>query len=120
MYKRLTIQSNFSGTIECRVIGTIEKENLPVDDFGVEYARKHAQNLCAECSKKINKGEIRIKKVSYKWSENATVDTKILWYHFACFARQRFKLDWWHSAELLPGFQNLNEQDKEMLNNIIP
>lgn len=103
--------------VENEVIETIDTKKLP--DFGIEYTRI-VRDSCAGCYKKIHKGEIRIMKVVYNTGQNTTCDGKATWYHFACFARLRFELDWLQSAESLPGFRKLCEEDKEMLNNLIP
>lgn len=104
----------FSGMIVWETDTSTEK----VPDFGIEYAKKCCDK-CAGCDQKIKRTEIRILKVVHM-NGNKLFDGKATWYHVLCFARLRRELNWLQSAESLPGFNRLFEEDKEMINNYLP
>lgn len=97
------------------VLETADSVKLP--DYGIEYA-KTDRDHCVGCEQQINKTEIRIMKVVHS-CENAVI-SKATWYHTLCFARLRHELNWLQSAESLPGFSRLFEEDKEIINGHIP
>lgn len=99
------------GTIEIETASTVQKTKLP--DFSIEYTRL-CRDPCAACKIDFHKGEIRIMKVVYD-TEQETTFGKATWYHVYCFACLRNELGWLRSAESLPGFSRLAEEDKESL-----
>lgn len=58
--------------------------------------------------------------VVYDSSLTTAYDGKAVWYHVICFAGARSELGWVQSADALPGFKRLSEEDKEMVKNQIP
>ncbi|KAJ6649063.1 Poly [ADP-ribose] polymerase [Pseudolycoriella hygida] len=96
------------GTIEWETAHDNEVEKLP--DFFIEYS-KTSRDFCLGCDQMIKRSEIRIMKVIHSTSY-ATDEGKATWYHVLCFARYRHELNWLQSAESLPGFRRLFEEDK--------
>lgn len=114
---------SFSSILPFKFLGTIEWETVPdfsekLPDFGIEYAKTN-RDLCVGCDQRIQKSEIRIMKVVHS-TPYTTFDGKATWYHVLCFARLRHDLNWLQSAESLPGFRRLFEEDKETIKNYIP
>lgn len=60
------------------------------------------------------KGEIRIMKVVYGNPDDISLG-QATWYHVYCFASLRNELGWVQSAESLPKFSRLAEEDKASL-----
>ena len=54
--------------------------------------------------------------------ENQNTDGTATWYHVDCFADKRSELGWFESesAEKLPGFRRLKDEDKETVKSQIP
>lgn len=88
-------------------------------DFGIEYARSD-RDECVGCQQKIPTSAIRIMHVVYDTDEITKIDGEATWYHSICFGRSRSKLGWLQSAEMLPGFKRLCEEDKIVVKNQIP
>lgn len=106
------------GTLE--IEPEIETKTPKLPDFFIEYAREGTQDSCAACQQKINKNEVRIMNVVYDTALSTAFDGKAMWYHVICFVGVRSELGWLQSAESLPGFKRLSEEDKEMVKNQIP
>lgn len=100
-----------SGLIDIDVESPIPKAKLP--DFSIEYTRL-CRDPCTACRAAFLKGEIRIMKVVYE-NQDETSFGKATWYHVYCFAYIRNEIGWMQSAESLPGFSRLAEEDKESL-----
>lgn len=88
-------------------------------DYAIDYA-KVKRDTCTECNQKIAKGSIRIMKVVHDANHNAVFDGLAVWFHVECFARTRSKHDWLESADALPGFKRLTDEDKETVKRQIP
>lgn len=88
-------------------------------NFGIEYARE-GHDSCAACQQQIKRNEIRVMNVVYDLRRTTAYDGKAMWYHVICFAGARSELNWVQSADSLPGFKRLTEEDKEMARNHIP
>lgn len=106
-------------------LGTLDYESesatnaLKTPDFSVEYT-KVDQDSCVGCKQKIEKQEIRIMSVVYDLSEGNALDNNRNSYHVVCFAQSRVQLGFLQSADCLPGFNGLSENDKEMITKQIP
>lgn len=90
-----------------------------INDFGVEYA-KSGRAACAGCHLKIIKDEVRIKKVAHDTEIGMKFGGQAIWHHVECFAQLRSELGWFESAEKLPGFKTLSEDDKKSTKKHIP
>lgn len=88
-------------------------------DFCIEYT-KFEQDSCIGCKQKIKKQEIRIINIEYDLSHGNALDGNRNSYHVVCFARSRAQLGWLKSADSLPGFNGLSEEDKQMITKQIP
>lgn len=100
------------------IVWEAETSTEKVPDFGIEYTKKCCEK-CVGCDQKIRRTEIRILKVVHQ-NSNESFDGKATWYHVLCFARLRRELNWLQSADSLPGFNRLFEEDKEMIRNSLP
>lgn len=90
-----------------------------INDFGIEYA-KSGRSTCAGCQIKIPKDDVRIKKVAHDTEIGMKFGGQAVWHHLECFAQLRSILGWFESAEKLPGFKSLSNDDKENAKKHIP
>nr|XP_053644979.1 poly [ADP-ribose] polymerase 1-like [Cherax quadricarinatus] len=83
-------------------------------DFLAEYA-KSGRAKCRGCEDKILKDEVRISKKEFD-SESAKMYGPVdQWHHVDCFIKKRAELEFFESADMLPGFNTLSADDKKML-----
>lgn len=97
---------------------TVPIAKLP--DFSIEYKKKKDSSKCIACNQMIPINSIRIMKVVFDLNQNTAFDGTATWYHDTCFSRQRLEIGWLRSAESLPGYKRLSNEDKAMLLNLIP
>lgn len=90
-----------------------------LNDFGIEYA-KSGRSACPGCFQKIPKDQLRIKKMAYDTEVGMKFGGQAIQHHVECFAQLRTELGWFESAEMLPGFKTLTEEDQEMVKKHIP
>ncbi|XP_031638340.1 poly [ADP-ribose] polymerase-like [Contarinia nasturtii] len=102
---------------EC--IGIFEPENVTqeykLSDFWI--SRGPTRDSCAGCDKKISQSEIQIMKIVLDTSDTVG---KATWWHAICFVRTGSHLGWPLSADLLPGFKRLGEEDKDAVKHQMP
>jgi len=89
-------------------------EGTLVQDFRTEYAKSGAAK-CRSCEEKIAKGEVRISKKDYDDPRAKQYGPIERWHHVACFVKNREALEFFASAEHLPGLNTLGAEDKKML-----
>lgn len=90
-----------------------------IKDFGIEYA-KSGRASCAGCHLKISKDEVRIKKVAHDTEIGMKFGGQAVWHHVECFAQLRSSLGWFASANELPGFTSLTQDDQQTAKKHIP
>ncbi|KAG8183478.1 hypothetical protein JTE90_001045 [Oedothorax gibbosus] len=83
-------------------------------EFSVEYA-KSARSTCRGCGEKILKGVVRISKLDVYNSERKKYGPSPMWHHIDCFVNAKEELQYNDSAEKLPGFNTLKDEDKNEL-----
>ncbi|XP_015905650.1 poly [ADP-ribose] polymerase 1 [Parasteatoda tepidariorum] len=93
--------------------------NGDLSDFSVEYAKSN-RATCRGCEEKISKGIIRISKIDRDRAEAQRFGPAPAWRHVDCFVKDRQLLEFTDSAEKLPGFKNLSEEDQAMLKEKLP
>lgn len=76
-----------------------------VHDFEIRYAEP-GQPPCDACCEKFGESDVCVGKIAY--------------YHVDCFAKRRIELGWFLSADQLPGFGALDEEDREIGKQCIP
>lgn len=117
-------QNNFVIEIHCFIPGIVNRHSLHnaetnTPDFAIDYAKVN-RDACTECNQKISKGSMRIMKVIQDVNQNTVFDGLAVWFHVECFVRTRSKHDWLESAEALPGYKRLTDEDKETVRRQIP
>lgn len=100
-------------------VGTSKEMAMLINDFGIEYA-KSGRASCAGCHQKIPKDEVRIKKMLHDTEIGMKFGGQAIWHHVECFAQLRSELQWFETAEKLPGFKGLSKEDKENTKKHIP
>lgn len=92
-----------------------EKNELcQYDDFSVEYA-KSGRAKCKRCDQKIDKDEVRLGRLDYDAESTFTDGPLMRWYHVKCFANSLTQLRFFGKITKVNGFDKLNEEDQEML-----
>lgn len=86
--------------------------DIVLKDFGIEYA-KSGRAMCAACEIKISKDELRIKKTVYDTEVGKKFGGQALWHHVECFEKMRNDLGFFSSGDVLPGFKDLQPEDKK-------
>lgn len=89
----------------------------PVDhmkDFSTEYAKSN-RSTCRGCDSKIEKGVVRVSKKDYESQRSKMYGPQPMWYHVDCFVENREKLEFYESAEKIPGFRTLGVEDQKSL-----
>ena len=92
--------------------------DLLLKDFGIEYA-KSSRATCPACELKISKDELRIKKTVYDTDIGKKFGGQALWHHLDCFVKVRDDLGYFSSGDQLPGFKDLEPEDKKLVKDSI-
>lgn len=92
---------------------------MALNDFGIEYA-KSARATCCACQIKISKAELRIKKTVFDTEVGMKFGGQALWHHVECFAKIRDDLGFFASGDQLPGFKQLENEDKQAVKDALP
>lgn len=95
-----------------------KSDDQALKDFAIEYA-KSSRALCQACEIKIMKDEMRIKKTVFDTEVGKKFGGQALWHHVECFAKVRDELGYFSSGELLPGFEDLEPEDKKLVKNTV-
>jgi hypothetical protein len=82
-----------------------------LNDFKIEYSKSN-NSECRGCKYKILKNEVRICKNVYETEVGRKYGGENMFYHLFCFAQLRSELCYFKSAEHLPGFNSLKEDDQ--------
>ncbi|XP_077299838.1 poly-(ADP-ribose) polymerase [Arctopsyche grandis] len=90
-----------------------------LSDFAVEYS-KSSRATCRVCEIKITKGEVRISKKVFDTEVGQKFGGQALWHHVTCFTKDRSDLMFWACGDVLPGFNSLKKEDKEMVKKELP
>ncbi|XP_013111859.1 poly [ADP-ribose] polymerase [Stomoxys calcitrans] len=88
-------------------------------DFGIEYA-KSGRAACRGCELKILKDQVRVRKTVFDTEVGMKYGGQPLWHHVECFAQLRSELGWFDSGKNLPGFEGLQDEDKEIVLKALP
>ena len=100
----------------------VQRAKAKPPDFHIEYTRSE-RDACTGCKQMIRVPELRVMNVQYVTDltvDNFSFGGKATWYHIPCFVRSRYDLGWLDSAESLPGFKRLSEEDKQLAKKQIP
>lgn len=88
-------------------------------DFSMEYAKSN-RSICIGCEAPILKGAIRISKMDYDSEMGQKLDGVARWHHLDCFVTLRSSLEFFDSADALPGFKSLTKEDQKSVKSKIP
>lgn len=100
---------------------TLNAMEVLINDFKIEYAST-SRSQCAGCFQMIPKGQIRIKKTVYDTDIALRFGSQAICHHVDCFADAKVRSDvkWYESAEKLPGFEMLSDDEKATVLEQIP
>lgn len=82
---------------------------LPIRNFGV-YIRPN-DDTCMCCFEVIMENTVRIMKIIHDIEKDGK--EMQLWYHLNCFVKYSTSLGWYEAADILPGFDDLDGDNKE-------
>jgi hypothetical protein len=82
--------------------GNTEMNGSAMGDFRTEYA-KSGGSKCGVCEEKIGKNAVRIGKKEYESTRAKMYGPYDKWHHVQCFKDQREQMEFYSSAEELPG-----------------
>lgn len=88
-------------------------------NFGIEYSSSSAEK-CAVCKDLIGIKELRIKKIDFQSETASKYGKDIFWHHLECFIKQREKIGFVFAAKQLPGYKDLKEEHKKIINDALP
>ncbi|XP_064103766.1 poly [ADP-ribose] polymerase 1-like [Macrobrachium nipponense] len=95
--------------------GSKKKGSVPgAGDYTVEYA-KSGRAKCRLCDDKINKDEVRISKKEYDSDRAKMYGPVDMWHHVDCFVKKREEFGFFDTPDVIPGFNSLSADDKNML-----
>lgn len=97
----------------------VASKKSALKDFIIEYS-KSSRAGCRGCEQKIMKEEIRISKKDFETDVGKRYGGQDMWHHVSCFAKLRAELGYFESAEALPGFKALNNEDQKSVLKEIP
>lgn len=89
-------------------------KNFAINDFGVEYA-KSSRATCVGCGSLIMKDQVRIKKIDYTTEVGMKFGGQPFWHHVKCFAGIRSDYNFYLGGADLPGYSDLDANDKKTL-----
>ncbi|XP_063974241.1 poly [ADP-ribose] polymerase isoform X2 [Diachasmimorpha longicaudata] len=94
----------------------ISQEN---SDFSVAHAKSN-RSTCVGCETPIHKGDVRISKLDFESATGQKLNGVARWHHVDCFVKLRSSLEFYNSAETLPGFKTLNKDEQKDLKSKLP
>lgn len=88
-------------------------------NFGIEYSSSSVEK-CAVCKNLIPLKELRIKKIDYQSDAASKYGKDIFWTHFECFTKQREKYGFVFAGNQIPGFKDLKDDHKRIIDEALP
>lgn len=96
-----------------------QAEKMQFADFLAEYA-KSGGSTCRLCEEKISKNALRLGKLDRDSKRAKMYGPMKQWWHVECFEKVREDLEFFASADKIPDFELLEEEDKKMLQKKFP
>ncbi|XP_054169146.1 poly [ADP-ribose] polymerase 1-like [Oppia nitens] len=97
----------------------VDTNGTDINEFKVEYAKTN-RSKCRLCENTIKKDTIRISRLDRDSEDARRFGPLDRWFHVECFVSARVNLKFFTTADKLPFFSGLEEEDKKLLKKKLP